>query len=104
MQPIENFKADTLKYAIKDCVCDEAAIYTDAFHSYKKLVKEMKNITIHYSKKGSLMGELHKQIMQFKNWLRGKHHQCSKEYLFAYSNEYKYRFNRGTCVSGCLMM
>ncbi len=94
MQPIENFKAETLKYAIKDCVSDEAAIQTDAFHSYKKLAKEMSNVTINYSKKGSMMEELHKQIMQFKNWLRGTHHQCSKEYLFAYSNEYEYRFNR----------
>jgi transposase-like protein len=94
MQPIENFKADTLKYAIKDCVSEEAAIQTDAFHSYKKLAKEMSNVTINYSDKGSIMEELHKQIMQFKNWLRGTHHQCSKEYLFAYSNEYEYRFNR----------
>ena len=94
MQPIENFKADTLKYAIKDCVSDESAIQTDAFHSYKKLAKEMSNVTINYSEKGSIMEELHKQIMQFKNWLRGTHHQCSKEYLFAYSNEYEYRFNR----------
>ena len=94
MQPIENFKADTLKYAIKDCVSNQAAIQTDAFHSYKKLAKEMRNITINYSQKGSIMKELHKQVMQFKNWLRGTHHQCSKEYLFAYSNEYQYRFNR----------
>ena len=94
MKPIENFRADTLKYAIKDCVSDEAAIQTDAFHSYKKLAKEMRNITLNYSEKGSAMRELHKQTMQFKNWLRGTHHKCSKEYLFAYSNEYEYRFNR----------
>ena len=47
-----------------------------------------------YSKKGSVMEELHKKIMQFKNWERGTHHQCSGEYLFAYSDEYEYRFNR----------
>ena len=33
MQPIANFKADTLKFAIKDCVSHEAEIKTDAFHS-----------------------------------------------------------------------
>jgi hypothetical protein len=88
MQPIENFKADTLKYAIKDCVSVQAAIRTDAFHSYKKLANELENIIINYSKKGSVMEELHKQIMQFKNWLRGTHHKCSKEYLFAYTDEY----------------
>jgi len=94
LQPIETFKADELKYAIKDNVCDEANITTDSFHSYKKLAKEMDNITLSYSKKGKAMEELHKQIMLFKNWLRGIHHKCSKEYLFAYSDEYEYRFNK----------
>ena len=93
MQPIENFKADTIKYAIKDCVSSEAAIQTDAFHTYKKLAKQM-NITIRPSEKGSSMEQLHKQIMQFKNWLRGTHQKCADEYLFAYVHEYEYRFNR----------
>ncbi len=30
------------------------------------------------SDKEKSMEELHKQIMPFKNWLRGKHHKCSK--------------------------
>lgn len=94
LQPIENFKADSIKYAIKDCVSPEAFIKTDAFHAYKRLAKEMKNVTISYSKKGSSMVQLHKQIMQFKNWLRGTHQKCADEYLFAYANEYEYRFNR----------
>jgi hypothetical protein len=75
-------------------VSNDAVIKSDAFHSYKKLAKEMSNLTLDYSKKGSAMEELHKQIMQFKNWLRGTHHHCSSEYLFAYTNEYEYRFNR----------
>ena len=94
LQPIEGFKADELKYTIKANVSDEAAIKTDAYHSYKKLAKELPNLTTEYSQKGSAMEELHKQIMQFKNWLRGTHHHCSHEYLFAYANEYEYRFNR----------
>ena len=93
MQPIENFKADTIKYAIIDCVASEAAIQTDAFHTYKKLAKQM-NIIIRPSEKGSSMEQLHKQIMQFKNWLRGTHQKCADEYLFAYIHEYEYRFNR----------
>ena len=94
LQQIESFKADELKYAIKENISAEAQIKTDAFHSYKKLAKEMKNIHIEYSKNGSSMLELHKQIMQFKNWLRGTHHKCASEYLFAYTDEYEYRFNR----------
>ena len=38
--------------------------------------------------------ELHKQIMQFKNWLRGIHHKCSAQHLHAYLDEYVYRFNK----------
>lgn len=94
MQQIENFSADILKYAIKDCISPDASIQTDAFHTYKKLAKEMKNINIQHSKKGSTMEQLHKQIMQFKNWLRGTHQKCADQYLFAYVNEYEYRFNR----------
>ena len=54
----------------------------------------MKNITLDYSNKGNTMEELHKQIMQFKNWLRGTHHKCARENLFAYTDEYVFRFNR----------
>ena len=83
-----------MKYAIKDNIKNEAAIKTDAYHSYKKLAKQMKNITYGYSETGIAMEELHKQIMQFKNWLRGMHHQCSRGYLFVYTDEYVYRFNK----------
>ena len=37
LQPIEGFKSEELKYAIKDNVSAEAQIKTDAYHSYKKL-------------------------------------------------------------------
>jgi len=94
LQHIESFKSDELKYAIKDNISEEAQIQTDAYHSYKKLAKEMSNITISYSEKGSAMEELHKQIMQFKNWLRGTHYQCFSQHLFAYTDEYEYRFNK----------
>lgn len=94
LHPIETFKADELKYAIKEHVAEEAAIKTDSFHSYKKLTRQMDNITLGYSEKGALMEELHKQIMLFKNWLRGIHHKCSKQHLFAYCDEYEYRFNK----------
>lgn len=92
LRPIENFTADEIKYALKEIVSDEAKMKTDAFASYEKLSKEM-NIEMHYSNSGLNMLELHKQIMQFKNWLRGIHHKCAKQYLFAYIAEYEYRFN-----------
>ena len=93
MQQIENFEALTLKYALKDMIDEEAKITTDHHRSYQLLKKEM-NIKTVLSKMGQSLEELHKQIMQFKNWLRGIHHKCSKQHLFAYADEYVFRFNR----------
>ena len=93
MQQIENFEALTLKYALKDMIDGEAQIRTDHHRSYQLLKKEM-NIETVLSKMGQSLEELHKQIMQFKNWLRGIHHKCSKQHLFAYADEYVFRFNR----------
>ena len=104
MEHIENFKAQTLKYAIKDCVSDDSKIITDKFHSYKKLEKEMENLETVFSDKGNNMDQLHKQIMQFKNWLRGIHHKCSNECLFAYIDEYIYRFNKRNMRKWYLMI
>jgi hypothetical protein len=93
MQPIENFEALTLKFALKDMIDKEAIITTDHHRSYQSLKKEM-NIQTVLSNMGRSLEELHKQIMQFKNWLRGIHHKCSKQHLFAYADEYVFRFNR----------
>lgn len=34
------------------------------------------------------------KLCSLKTGLRGTHHQCSSEHLFAYTDEYEYRFNR----------
>ena len=71
----------------------QATMTTDHHRSYQSLKKEM-NIQTVLSKMGQSLEELHKQIMQFKNWLRGIHHKCSPQHLFAYADEYVFRFNR----------
>lgn len=91
-ETIENFEADTLKYALKDMIDEKADIVTDQHKSYESLKEEM-NIQTLKSDKGKAMEEVHKQIMLFKNWLRGIHHKCSKALLKQYLNEYKFRFN-----------
>lgn len=93
MKTIENFEALTLKYVLKDMIEDDACIRTDNHRSYQNLSKEM-NITTVASDMGKGLEELHKQIMQFKNWLRGIHHKCSSQHLHAYLDEYVYRFNK----------
>ena len=93
IQHIENFETLALKYALKDMIDEQATITTDNFRSYQHLKKEMKIQTV-ISNMGQSLEELHKQIMQFKNWLRGTHHKCSKQHLYAYADEYVFRFNR----------
>jgi transposase-like protein/DNA-directed RNA polymerase subunit RPC12/RpoP len=93
MGHIENFKADTLKFALKAMVENDAVIKTDMHRSYQKLRKEM-SVRPVKSRMGKGLEELHKQIMQFKNWLRGTHHKCSAQHLHAYLDEYVYRFNK----------
>jgi transcription elongation factor Elf1 len=92
--PLENFDALTIKYAIRETVGSEAHIQSDQHPSYESLKQEFANLETLPSAKGSNFEELHKQIMLFKNWLRGIHHKCSKTHLHAYLDEYKYRFNK----------
>jgi hypothetical protein len=91
---LENFEALAIKYAIKDSVANDAHIRSEQHPSYESLKEEFENLETLPSEKGSNFDELHKQIMLFKNWLSGIHHQCSKKHLHAYLDEYKYRFNR----------
>jgi transposase-like protein len=90
---VENFEKATLKYALQDMIEEGTTIRTDQLSSYEALKTEMPLETV-LSQKGSTMEELHKQVMMFKNWLRGTHHKCSEQHLHAYLDEYKYRFNR----------
>ncbi len=94
MKDIENFKADTLKYALKDMVESTASVRADDYCSYYTLQQQGMNLKIERSQNGKAFEELHRQVMQFKNWLVGIHHRWSKEHLFAYVDEYVFRFNR----------
>jgi predicted RNA-binding Zn-ribbon protein involved in translation (DUF1610 family) len=94
LQSIENYQSDTLRYAIKEHVADNADITTDQYPSYESLKSVMKNLNTQPSEKGKNFKQLHEQIMLFKMWLRGIHHKCSTQHYQAYLDEYCYRFNR----------
>lgn len=100
MTGIENFKAVTLKYAIKDMVSSSAMIRADDYCSYSTLQQQGLPIEIVRSQKGKGLEEIHRQIMQFKNWLVGIHHRWSAQHLFAYADEYVFRFNRRNARGG----
>jgi hypothetical protein len=99
IKDIEDFKAITLKYAIKDTVSSTASIRADDYCSYNTLKQEM-DITTERSQHGKAFQQIHRQIMLFKNWLVGIHHRWSKEHLYAYVDEYVYRFNRRNARKG----
>lgn len=92
ISPVENFKADSIRYALREGVSVRANIRADDYQPYKTLSKEMKIEQVR-SLKGRNFKELHIQIMLFKSWLRGIHHKCSETHFFAYCNEYSFRFN-----------
>ena len=95
MQDIENFKALTLKSAMKDMIQPAALIRADDYRPYHTIQREQViNISLERSQKGQAFKEIHRQIMQFKNWLVGIHHRWSSQHLYAYADEYVYRFNR----------
>lgn len=94
MQSIENFKALTLKYAMKDMIDSKASIRSDDYCSYHTIKQQGVDIKIERSKNGKAFEEIHRQIMLFKNWLVGIHHRWSEQHLYAYVDEYTYRFNR----------
>lgn len=100
MRVIENFKKDTLSVNIAEMVDENATLKTDAFKSYVQMKNEGKNMEIGKSENGKFLKELHKQILQFKNWLRGTHHKCKENYLQTYIDEYEFRFNRRNCRAG----
>lgn len=94
MEVIEDFTADIMKIGIDNMVQEDAKINTDNHKSYIKIKKDGRDIETGNSDKGALLPQLHKQIMCFKNWLRGTHHSCSEQYLQTYLDEYTFRFNR----------
>ena len=94
METIVSFKADILNVAIDNIVEQGSKIKTDNHRSYNKLKKDGKDMETSNSDKGNLLPQLHKQIMCFKNWLRGTHLCCSEKYLQTYIDEYVFRFNR----------
>lgn len=82
------------KYISKD-----ANVRTDSWSAYTPLKDEYTKLEQIESDNGSNFRELHIQIMNFKGWLRGIHHHCSKTYMQGYLDEYCFRYNRRNSLS-----
>ncbi len=91
---IENYSAKSLKPIFDVHISKTAQITTDGWRGYAPLKKEYPCFEQKLSDKGRNFNMLHIQIRNFKNWIRGVHSYCLKQYVNQYIQEYFYRFNR----------
>ncbi|MET3012008.1 IS1595 family transposase [Flavobacterium psychrophilum] len=91
---IENSSAKELGSFLRKYVSVDAELISDKRKGYAPLKKEFTKLKQVASNDGKNFKELHIHIMNFKGWLRGIHHHCSKEHMQDYLNEYHFRYNR----------
>jgi len=91
---IDDYSTESLKPIFEEHIKNDAQVLADGWTGYKPLKEEYPNLKQILSQKGKNFKMLHIQIRNFKNWLRGVHSYCNKEYLQKYIDEYFFRFNR----------
>ena len=90
---IGDYSAKSLKPLSGTHIKNGADILADGWRGYSPLKEEYPHLEQTLSDKGKNFKMLHIQIRNFKNWLRGVHSYCNKEYLQKYIDEYFFRFN-----------
>ena len=91
---IEDYSYESLKPIFDVHIKKDANILADGWAGYKPLKKNYPNLKQILSENGKNFKMLHIQIRNFKNWLRGMHSYCDKQYQQRYIDEYFFRFNR----------
>ena len=91
---IDDYSCKSLTPIFETHIKSDAKIVTDKWSGYKPLMKIFPDFTQKLSDNGDNFKMLHFQIRNFKNWLRGVHSYCAKEYINQYIQEYFFRFNR----------
>ena len=91
---IQDYSTKSLKPIFDTPIKDDAQILADGWKGYAPLKEQYPNLKQTLSEKGKNVKMLHIQIRNFKNWLRGVHSYCNREYLQKYTDEYFFRFNR----------
>ena len=91
---INDYSAASLKPIFDTHIKKNALILADGWRGYNPLKEDYPNLKQTLSDGGKNFKMLHIQIRNFKNWIRGVHSYCNKEYLQKYIDEYFFRFNR----------
>ena len=91
---ISDYSCESLRPIFDQHISSNAEVETDGWSGYKPLKKKYSGLKQKLSDKGKNFKMLHIQIRNLKNWIRGVHSYCNKEYMNKYLQEYFYRFNR----------
>lgn len=91
---IADYSAKSLRPLFEHHIKNDAQVLADGWTGYMPLKEDYPDLKQTLSDKGKNFKMLHIQIRNFKNWLRGVHSWCNREYLQKYINEYFFRFNR----------
>ena len=94
MRQINESSTNEFRPFFNDHISKDANVRTDKWIAYTPLRNEYPKLEQIDSNGGANFRELHIQIMNFKGWLRGIHHHCSKTHMQNYLDEYCFRFNR----------
>jgi hypothetical protein len=94
MQLIEQSSTEEFRPFFNKHISKDANVRTDNWKAYTALKMDYSKLEQVESDNGINFRELHIQIMNFKGWLRGIHHHCSKDYTQGYLDEYCFRYNR----------
>lgn len=93
-QVIKDFSCKSLKIIFDQHIDTDADIKTDGWSGYSPLKRIYSRLTQQKSESGANFPQIHFQIRNFKNWMRGVHSFCDSQNMQDYINEYFYRFNR----------
>lgn len=91
---IIDYSSASLKPIFEEHISKQASVLADGWSGYKPLKESYPDLKQICSDGGMNFKMLHIQIRNFKNWLRGTHSYCNREYLQNYIDEYFFRFNR----------
>lgn len=91
---IQDFNSESLRPIFDTHIKPDAQVLADGWTGYIPIKNEYPAMKQTLSNKGKNFKMMHIQIRNFKNWLRGVHSWCNKEYLQRYIDEYFFRYNR----------
>lgn len=91
---IQDFSSESLKPIFHSHIKPDTQVLANGWTGYIPIKNEYPAMKQTLSNKGKNFKMMHIQIRNFKNWLRGVHCWCNKEYLQGYIDEYFFRYNR----------